>query len=96
MSIRTSRASTRSRSRQSERCRASTVEWALANDVTCYGDGQFEFDVGRGHLHELAATFHPGPPNDVALASYNGVDFAASLAASPLHPPADAVDLRWD
>jgi len=65
-----------------------TIEYAQANDIACYGGGQFELDVGRAHIQTLAATFYPDAPNDVAPGGYNLPDLPADLPGSPLAPEA--------
>jgi len=72
-----------------------TVEYALERDITLYGGGQYELDVGREHLHALASAFYPDTPNDVAPRAYNGAEVNADVPPSPLDPPADPVGLRW-
>jgi hypothetical protein len=66
-----------------------TVEWALENDVSLYGGGQFELDVGRGQLHELASLFHADGPNDVAPRAYNERELPEELPRSPIPVPED-------
>ncbi|AZH26646.1 enolase-like domain-containing protein [Haloplanus aerogenes] len=66
-----------------------TVEYARDRDVTLYGGGQFELDVGRDHIQTLAATFYPDAPNDVAPGGYNLPDLPAELPGSPLVPGDD-------
>ena len=49
-----------------------------------YGGGQFELGVGRDQIQLLAALFHPGTPNDVALGGFNATEPAPGLPSSPL------------
>jgi len=66
-----------------------TIEYARERDVTLYGGGQFELDVGRAHIQALASTFYPDAPNDVAPGGYNLPDLPADLPGSPLVPSDD-------
>jgi L-alanine-DL-glutamate epimerase-like enolase superfamily enzyme len=72
-----------------------TIEYARERDVTLYGGGQFELDVGRAHVQTLAATFYPDGPNDVAPGGYNLPDLPADLPGSPLAPTPDARGLDF-
>ena len=72
-----------------------TIEYARDRDVTLYGGGQFELDVGRGHIQALAATFYPDAPNDVAPGGYNLPDLPRDLPGSPLTPSDDAAGLDF-
>ncbi|MFB6194280.1 MAG: hypothetical protein ABEI75_04375 [Halobaculum sp.] len=71
-----------------------TVEWAEARDVTLYGGGQFELDVGREQIQRLAALFYPDGPNDVAPGVFNDPELHDDLPASPLQP-SDARGFRF-
>jgi hypothetical protein len=73
-----------------------TIEYAEARDVSLYGGGQFELDVGRDHVQLLAALFYPGGPNDVAPGAYNDPEVTADLPTSPLAAPSNAAGLDWD
>ncbi|GAD53817.1 hypothetical protein MBEHAL_2577 [Halarchaeum acidiphilum MH1-52-1] len=73
-----------------------TIEWARANDVSLYGGGQFELDVGRTHVQLLASLFYPDGPNDVAPTVYNDPDVPADPPASPLPAPANARGMGWE
>ena len=66
-----------------------TVAWALDEGVSLYGGGQFELDVGRGQLHEVASLFYPDGPNDVAPRAYNEAELPESLPRSPIPVPDD-------
>jgi len=66
-----------------------TIEYARERNVTLYGGGQFELDVGRAHIQTLAATFYPDAPNDVAPGGYNLLDLPDELPGSPLEPSDD-------
>ncbi|MFC7174668.1 hypothetical protein ACFR97_15175 [Haloplanus litoreus] len=72
-----------------------TLEYAADNDVTCYGGGQFELDVGRDQIQTLAATFYPDAPNDVAPGGYNLPDLPVDLPGSPLSPDSDVRGLDF-
>jgi hypothetical protein len=72
-----------------------TIEYARERDVTLYGGGQFELDVGRAHIQTLAATFYPDAPNDVAPGGYNLPDLPADLPGRPLAPSDDAAGLAF-
>jgi hypothetical protein len=66
-----------------------TVEWALENEVSLYGGGQFELSVGRGQIQELASVFYADGPNDVAPGAFNDVELPESLPKSPIPAPED-------
>ncbi|MFC3477237.1 enolase-like domain-containing protein [Halobacterium litoreum] len=66
-----------------------TVAWALDNDVALYGGGQFELDVGRGQLHEVASLFYADGPNDVAPRAYNDAELPENPPESPIQAPED-------
>jgi hypothetical protein len=72
-----------------------TIEYAREREMTLYGGGQFELDVGRDHIQTLAATFYPDAPNDVAPGGYNLPDLPADLPGSPLLPSDDAAGLAF-
>jgi hypothetical protein len=73
-----------------------TIEYCLDRDITMYGGGQYELDVGRGHLHAVASVFYPDTPNDVAPKAYNGPQPHDEVPPSPLEPPADPDGLSWN
>ena len=52
--------------------------------ITLYGGGQFELDVGRQQIQELAALCYPDAPNDVAPGAYNDPTVSEDLPAPPL------------
>ncbi|AHG04569.1 hypothetical protein HALDL1_13955 [Halobacterium sp. DL1] len=66
-----------------------TIEWALDEDVSLYGGGQFELSVGRGQIQELASVFYADGPNDVAPGAYNDADLPERLPKSPISVPED-------
>jgi len=66
-----------------------TLEWAFAHDVALYGGGQFELDVGRDQIQELASLCYPAGPNDVAPRAYNDVELPADPPRSPISAPDD-------
>jgi len=72
-----------------------TIEYAIDHDVTLYGGGQFELDVGRAHIQTLAATFYPDAPNDVAPGAYNLPTLPADPPGSPLVPSDDPAGLDF-
>ncbi|MFB6196519.1 MAG: hypothetical protein ABEI80_10135 [Haloplanus sp.] len=72
-----------------------TIEYARDRDIALYGGGQFELDVGRGHVQTLAAVFYPDAPNDVAPGGYNLPDLPADLPGSPLVPDDEAAGLAF-
>ncbi|WP_254536177.1 hypothetical protein [Halomarina litorea] len=61
-----------------------SIEYARKRDVTLYGGGQFELDVGRGQIQTLASLCYPDGPNDVAPGGYNDPDVSGGLQTSPL------------
>lgn len=73
-----------------------TIEYAEANDISLYGGGQFELDVGRDHVQLLASLFYPDGPNDVAPGEYNDPAVADGLPTSPLDAPANPAGLDWE
>jgi hypothetical protein len=72
-----------------------TVEYCLAEEITMYGGGQYELDVGRQHLHAVASTFYPDAPNDTAPRAYNIPEPHADVPPSPLDPPESPAGLGW-
>jgi len=72
-----------------------TIEYCLDREITMYGGGQYELDVGREHLHAVASVFYPDTPNDVAPKAYNGPRPHADVPPSPLVSPADPAGLSW-
>ncbi len=73
----------------------SSLEYCLDHDISLYGGGQFELDVGREHLHALASLFYPDGPNDVAPKGYNDPEPPAELPTSPLAPPTSPRGFEW-
>ncbi len=63
--------------------------------IGCYGGGQFELGVGRGHTQYLASLYHPDGPNDVAPRGYNLNDPPPGLPASPLAPKPADLGFAW-
>lgn len=72
-----------------------TIDYCLEREVTLYGGGQFELDVGREHIHAIASLFYPYGPNDVAPKDYNNPDLPENLERSPLDPPNDPNGFQW-
>jgi hypothetical protein len=72
------------------------LDYCAANDISLYGGGQFELDVGRGQIQLLAALCYPDAPNDVAPGGYNDPDLADGLPSSPLDPPSAVAGFRWE
>jgi len=72
-----------------------TIEYCLAQDITMYGGGQFELDVGRRHIQGLASLFYPDGPNDVAPGEYNTPTISPDPPRSPLRPVDDIRGLDW-
>lgn len=66
-----------------------------ANGIGCYGGGQFELGVGRGHIQYLASLYHADGPNDVAPTGYNLNDPPPGLPASPLAPKPADLGFAW-
>ena len=66
-----------------------------ANGIRLYGGGQFELDVGRGHIQLLASLFYPDGPNDVAPGGYNDPELDVGLPGSPLGAPEGVEGFRW-
>lgn len=63
--------------------------------IAMYGGGQFELDVGRGQIQELASLFHADAANDVAPSAFNDENLRGDLPASPLAPPAATPGFGW-
>jgi L-alanine-DL-glutamate epimerase-like enolase superfamily enzyme len=63
--------------------------------IRAYGGGQYEIDVGRGHIQYLASLFHPDTPNDVAPIPYHAPDPGDDLEPSPLKPRITPTGFRW-
>jgi len=72
-----------------------TIEYCRERDITMYGGGQFELDVGRGQIQALASLFYPDAPNDVAPGAYNDPELPDDLPASPLQPPDEPVGFAF-
>ena len=66
-----------------------------ANDIGCYGGGQFELGVGRGQNQYLASLFHADAPNDVAPTAFNLPEAVPGLPSSPLAPAPSALGFAW-
>jgi hypothetical protein len=60
------------------------ISYCTDHDISMYGGGQFELDVGRTQIQTLAALFYPEGPNDVAPSVYNEPEVPASPPRSPL------------
>ncbi|WP_049907397.1 enolase [Halovivax asiaticus] len=73
-----------------------TIEYCRDRDVTMYGGGQFELDVGRGQLQLLASLCYPDGPNDIAPQPYNRPTVPTDLPAPPLSAPTSPVGFRWE
>ncbi|ADJ15394.1 hypothetical protein [Halalkalicoccus jeotgali] len=72
-----------------------TIEFCDEHDITMYGGGQFELDVGRGQIQAIASLFYPDSANDVAPGAYNDPEIPDGLPTSPLSPPAEHDGFRW-
>lgn len=72
-----------------------TIEYCNKHEITMYGGGQFELDVGRGQIQALASLFYPDSANDVAPGGYNDPDISEGLPKSPLSPPKNSQGFRW-
>jgi L-alanine-DL-glutamate epimerase-like enolase superfamily enzyme len=70
-------------------------DYCAERGISAYGGGQFELDVGRGHIQYLASLFHADAPNDVAPSGYNLPDPPAGLPSSPLAPSPSRVGFAW-
>ncbi|WP_266082049.1 enolase-like domain-containing protein [Haladaptatus caseinilyticus] len=73
-----------------------TIDYCHNHDIQMFGGGQFELDVGRGHIHAVASLFYPDAPNDVAPKAYNDPDPSGNLPSSPLSPPETPQGLEWE
>lgn len=71
------------------------IEYCEDHEIQLYGGGQFELDVGRGQIQELAATFYPDGPNDVAPRAYNDPEPSPPLPVSPIEPPEAHTGFGW-
>ncbi|QDU84407.1 hypothetical protein Pla163_15150 [Planctomycetes bacterium Pla163] len=60
------------------------LDHCAQNGIACYGGGQFELDVGRRQIQEIAALWYPDAPNDVAPGLYNARPLPADPPRSPL------------
>ena len=72
-----------------------TIDLCREEEIQLYGGGQFELDVGRGQIQELAALFYPDGPNDVAPRGYNDPEPGGDLPVSPLGMPDDQIGFGW-
>jgi len=63
--------------------------------IGCYGGGQSELSVGRGHIQYLASLFHPTAANDVAPSGYNDPANPAGLPRTPLEPTPAPSGFAW-
>jgi len=72
-----------------------TISWADEHGVSMYGGGQFELDVGRGQIQELAGLFYADGPNDVAPGVFNDPDLPEEPPTSPLAVPSDHVGFGY-
>jgi len=72
-----------------------TIAYCLDRDISLYGGGQYELNVGREHLHAVASTFYPDGPNDIAPSAYHAPEPHEDVPGSPLEPPASPAGLRW-
>lgn len=61
------------------------ITYCQKHSIGIYGGGQFELDVGRPQIQELASLFYPDAPNDVAPAVYNEPAIDENPPTSPLH-----------
>lgn len=61
-----------------------TIAYCENNDITCYGGGQFELDVGRTHAQAIASLCYPTGPNDLAPGMYNDPGVPSGAPMSPL------------
>lgn len=61
-----------------------TIAYCGDHDITCYGGGQFELDVGRTHAQAIASLCYPTGPNDLAPGMYNDPGVPAGAPSSPL------------
>ncbi|WP_122089357.1 hypothetical protein [Halalkalicoccus subterraneus] len=72
-----------------------TIEHCDEREITMYGGGQFELDVGRGQIQAIASLFYSENPNDVAPGAYNDPEIPEDLPTSPLSPPEESAGFRW-
>lgn len=72
-----------------------TIEFCLEREITMYGGGQFELDVGRGQIQAIASLFYADSANDVAPGAYNDPEIHDGLPTSPLSPPEASEGFRW-
>jgi hypothetical protein len=72
-----------------------TISWADEHGVAMYGGGQFELDVGRGQIQELAALCYADGPNDVAPGVFNDPELPENPPTSPLAVPTDHVGFGY-
>ncbi|WP_435361502.1 hypothetical protein [Haloarchaeobius sp. DFWS5] len=72
-----------------------TIDYCIDHDITMYGGGQFELDVGREHIQAFASLFYPDAPNDVAPSGYNDPELDDNLSRSPLEQQATLTGLDW-
>jgi hypothetical protein len=70
-------------------------DYCAEHGIDMYGGGQFELGPGRGQIQHLASLFHPGTPNDVAPAPYNGKP-VPGLPRSPLTPAPTKTGFQWE
>ena len=61
-------------------------DYCARHDITMYGGGQFELDIGRLQIQTLASLFHADGPNDVSPVAYHEPDEHPVLPESPLTP----------
>lgn len=71
------------------------LDWAAENEVSLYGGGQFELDVGRTQIQELAGLFYPDGPNDIAPGVYNDPGVPAEPPVPPIEIPAKRTGFGW-
>ncbi|HVV66577.1 MAG TPA: hypothetical protein VHB72_00705 [Candidatus Saccharimonadales bacterium] len=64
-------------------------------NIAMYSGGQFELDVGRGHIQYLASLFHPDTPNDASPTAYHVDELAPGLPSTVLEPKLDRMGFRW-
>lgn len=70
-------------------------ELCAKENIAMYSGGQFELDVGRGHIQYLASLFHPDTPNDASPAAYHVDELAPGLPTTVLEPKVDRIGFRW-
>ncbi|MCU4926388.1 hypothetical protein OB905_10385 [Halobacteria archaeon AArc-dxtr1] len=66
-----------------------TIDACLERGISLYGGGQFELDVGRYQIQELASLWYPDGPNDLAPRPYNVPELPSTVPSSPLPAPND-------